>query len=232
MSHHGKPSLARLFIALELPESLREELSGWARQACRAATAAERFPEGPGRPRRGRPGDDRHGMRVLDAETLHITIAFLGSRPAEEIEPLAAMLESLPPTPMGLASLGAPLWLPSRRPRALAVEIHDDAQTITKLHATLGESLQSAAPAPAEPEHSWRRRALRPHVTVARMRSGAAPRERMLTPTPQRAFTPRRLALYRSWLAQEGASYEELAALELPPSGAEAPAEVSMPQQN
>lgn len=222
MSHHGKPSPARLFIALELPEGLREELAGWARQACRAAGAAERERAQPQeslrRPRRRRGSDDRHGMRVLDADTLHLTIAFLGSRPPEEIEPLASLLESLPPMSMGVASLGAPLWLPTRRPRALAVEVHDDAQTITELHASLSDSLQAAALAPTEAEHPSRRRPLRPHITVARMRSASAPRQRTLTPTPQRSFTPQRLALYRSRLAPEGASYEELAALEMTPA--------------
>jgi len=158
-------------------------------------------------------------MRALDAETLHITITFLGSRPAEEIEPLAALLESLPPLSMGIASLGAPLWLPKRRPRALAVEVHDDSKTMTDLHDALSESLRAAGLAPLDAAHSSaHRRPMRPHVTVARMRSGAAPRERELSPTPQLSFTPRRLALYRSWLAPEGASYEELAAIELPPA--------------
>lgn len=223
MSNHGKPPLARLFLALELPESLREELAGWARHACRAAAGAgERGPASPPesmRRRRSRRGaEDRHGIRLLDPETLHITIAFLGARPPGEIEPLAALLESLPAAAIGASSLGAPLWLPKRRPRALAVEVHDDSETMTDLHAVLTESLRSSGLATADAERRSRHRPLRPHVTVARMRSGAAPLERTLTPTPQRSFAPTRLVLYRSWLAREGASYEELAALEMAPA--------------
>jgi hypothetical protein len=43
------------------------------------------------------------------------------------------------------------------------------------------------------------------------MRSGTAPQERDLSPTPSLSFVPEELVLYRSWLSPEGASYEPLA---------------------
>jgi 2'-5' RNA ligase len=55
----------------------------------------------------------------------------------------------------------------------------------------------------------------RPHVTVARMRQGHAPRERTLAPTPALSFVPRELVLYRSWLSDQGASYEPVAGVPL-----------------
>lgn len=200
MSH---PTTARLFIALELPAELRAELHAWARAA--AAAAAR--------------GPAAHGLRLLDAESLHLTIHFLGAQPIEEIQPLCDALPRCA-RPLGPCSLGAPLWLPRRRPRTLAVEVHDDARTLAALHRDLLSEL--AATLPPNPSDSPRpaHAPLRPHVTVARMRAGTAPRERLLPPTPQRSLVPAQLTLYRSWLAPDGASYEPLASCAMPPLSA------------
>lgn len=204
MSH---PPTARLFVALEVPRGVCEELAAWARAATHQALAAKR---------------ERHGMRLLDVESMHLTIAFLGSRPVEEIEPLAAIVQSLQAPPVGESSLGAPLWLPRRRPHALAVEVHDDSGAISSMHDALSCALEASGLAPRTPEHgAGRRRSFRAHVTVARMRADAAPRQRALAPTPQRSFTLQRLTLYRSWLSQEGASYEPLAECDTVAAGAE-----------
>lgn len=224
----SRPATARLFVALDLPAEVRESLAAWARSATRQAKAEDRAAEHERDPRgyerdlrdleRGRPrrrSPDRHGLRMLDAEAMHLTVVFLGPRPVEEVEPLCSLVESQAPPQMGESSLGAPLWLPRRRPHALAVEVHDDSGAITALHQALNDSLQAAGLASREAEPgAGRRRPLRPHVTVARMRSGAAPRQRTLAPTPQRSFTLQRLTLYRSWLSPEGASYEALASCE------------------
>lgn len=223
MSHQAT---ARLFIALELPDDLREELSAWARYALRAAAACPPQPH----PRESRGGRRHshhaagrmHGIRTLSPDLLHITMSFLGSRPVEEIEPLSALVESCVQPAMGKASIGAPLWLPTRRPRALAVEVHDDSGALDELHRTILGDLSAAGLASTAPTHGAGHRAFRPHVTVARLRQGAAPRERTLEPTPRRAFTPQRLVLYRSWLSSEGASYEPLARATAAPASASA----------
>lgn len=217
---------ARLFIALDLPAELRDDLSAWARAALRAAA---RHPPEP-HPQRSRKDHGRshhaagrmHGIRTLDPELLHITVSFLGSRPVEEIEPLSALVESCVQPPLGEASIGAPLWLPTRRPRVLAVEVHDDSGALNELHSAVVRDLSAARLASSAPTHGADHRAFRPHVTVARLRSGAAPRDRALEPTPRRAFTPQRLVLYRSWLSESGASYEPLArgaSMSPPPRG-------------
>lgn len=217
MSH---PATARLFIALDLPSVLRQELSAWARCALRVAASQPPEPVAR-RGRRGGMGPERrvagrlHGIRTLDAELMHVTLEFLGSRPVEEIEPLCSIVESCVAPEMGEVSIGAPLWLPTRRPRALAVELHDDSGALAQLHRSLAGELSAAGLARSEPTHGAGHRAFRPHVTVARLRQGAVPRERMLEPTPRRAFTPQRLVLYRSWLSPEGASYEPLASAAL-----------------
>lgn len=220
MSH---PATARLFIALDLPGALREELSAWARYALRAAASQPPQAPSPREARRGRqrtrgPVGRAHGIRTLDPEVMHVTLSFLGSRPMEEIEPLCAVVESCAAPPMGEVSLGAPLWLPTRRPRAVAVELHDETGSLAKLQKTVESDLKAAGLSTSAPTQGSGHRAFRPHVTVARLRQGAAPRERTLEPTPRRAFVPRRMALYRSWLAAEGASYEALAASAIAPA--------------
>jgi 2'-5' RNA ligase len=209
------PAGARLFIGLDLPIELRQELSSWARCALRAAAASPPALS-PRDQRRGRRVSRRavgraHGIRAIDAESMHVTLSFLGSRPIEQIEPLCGLIESLEQPPMGEVSLGAPLWLPTRHPRAVAIELHDDSRGLAQLHQRVDSDLRAAGLAGGAPTHGSGHRAFRPHVTVARLRQGAVPCERTLEPTPRRAFSPQRVVLYRSWLSPQGASYEALA---------------------
>lgn len=178
---------ARLFVAVDLPASARAELARWARAAAASARA------GGGH------------VRLIAPESLHATLCFLGSTPVAEIDAIADVVAGAA-TAVGDLSLGAPAWLPTRHPRALAVELHDDAQgTLATLRADLVRSL--VAIGSLEPEH----RRFRPHVTVARLRAREAPHERALPATPALAFIPRAVVLYRSWLGPTEASYEALA---------------------
>jgi RNA 2',3'-cyclic 3'-phosphodiesterase len=226
---------ARLFVALDLPVELRGRLLGWARTAAAsvrdgnpahpAGSAATRAPSAmvyrgvvrsPGRRREARPLPTRQ-LRLLDPDFLHVTLCFLGNRPVGEIEALdealgAACAEA---PPVGELSFGAPLWLPPRHPRALAVELHDTPdRALEALHGALAAvcDLEPAAAPGLGPSRAieGRRRRFRPHVTVARMRPSEAPRERALPPTPALSFTPRSVTLQRSWLTPTEAVYEGL----------------------
>jgi 2'-5' RNA ligase len=179
-----------LFVAVDPPEEVRRRLAGWARGALRGASPGAREGASP---------------RVLDPELLHVTLCFLGARPVEEIELLARQLCACG-GPAGGLSVGAPLWLPPRRPRALAVELHDEGGRLGRLQADVARALEEVGDDTGGRAGASRR--FRPHVTVARMGSGAAPRERALPPTPALSFVPSELVLYRSWLSPEGASYE------------------------
>ena len=119
---------------------------------------------------------------------------------------------------VGELSLGAPLWLPERNPRTLAVELHDErdrlivlqGEVLTALQRVSGWQSNDSARTGIGAKASKRR--FHPHVTVARLRRGATPKQRVLPPTPSASFRPRELVLYRSWLSPEGASYEAVAA--------------------
>ncbi len=198
---------ARLFFAIELPEGVRHELAGWARRAGR-------------------------GTRVLDAGSLHLTLLFLGNRPFEQIDELAAVLASAAGASGACElSLGAPVWLPPRRPRVLAVEVQDPSTELARLQAALVQGVgmsqaraathgePAARPEPRAP--SGRTRRFRPHITVARARAraGARVRREFPDPTPQLTFLATQAVLYRSLLEPAGARYEPLASVELAAPG-------------
>lgn len=193
---------ARLFVAVDPPEEVCERLTVWAREATRGAQAY---------------GHAKASPRVLDAELLHVTLCFLGNRPAGEMDVLASELSTCDGRG-GELSLGAPLWLPERNPRALAVELHDERGRLASLQAEVVAALQRVSGwQPNGSAHTGvkataSKRRFHPHVTVARLRLGEAPKQRALPPTPSASFSPRELVLYRSWLSPEGASYEAVAA--------------------
>jgi len=184
-------------VAADPPASVREQLAAWAR-GVRSSLGS------------GRGGGGREALRLVDTDDLHLTLCFLGERPVGEIDALAHALRSSRESSCEL-SVGAPLWLPPRRPRALSVEIDDRDGELAGIQARVSEALCEVS--------GWepQRRRFRAHVTVARMREGAlgASYARPLEPTPQLSFEPVSIVLYRSWLSPAGATYEALETCEL-----------------
>jgi RNA 2',3'-cyclic 3'-phosphodiesterase len=195
---------ARLFVAVEVPLAIREELAAWGRLV--AAEAAR------SRAQRRDPKGVSPAMRPLQPDSLHLTLCFLGSRPVDEIGALSTALEECA-MPVDELFVGAPLLLPTRRPRALAVELSDPDGGLALLQSRTSSAMSHASGWQGSGQHGFRA-----HVTVARMRSDSrwVPASEPLPPTPQLRFVPERVVLYRSWLASEGASYEPLASCELP----------------
>jgi len=176
----------RLFIAAEPPAAVCDELAQWARRAA---------------------GRSTH-MRRLERDSLHLTLCFLSEQPA----PLVAEIEAVLTAAAELAAavdelhVGAPAWLPPRRPRVLAVEVGDPSGALRDLHAALSRDLADAI--------GWEppRQRFRPHITLARMRAGEG-RARELPPTPSLRFRPAAVTLLRSDLDPAGATYTELASI-------------------
>ena len=132
-----------------------------------------------------------------------MTLAFLGHRPEDEIEPIGEATAACA-APVGGLSVEDAAWLPPRRPRVLAVDLADGEGACGRLQACVSEAL--AALGAFTPE----KRAFRPHVTVARVRKGA----RVATELPDLpgagTFAATWLTLYRSRLSPQGARYEPL----------------------
>lgn len=146
---------------------------------------------------------DDVALRVVAPDALHVTLAFLGHRALDEIEPAREALRGVA-APVGALSLGEPLWLSPRRPHVLTVAVVDPDGALARLQEALTEALSDAVGFVPD------RRAFRPHVTVARVRRGAVPRRGGLPEAPRAAFTGEALALYRSWLGSGPARYEPL----------------------
>jgi 2'-5' RNA ligase len=172
---------ARLFAALELPTPVRDALGAFGR-----AAAADDF-----------------ALRAVRHDTLHVTLAFVGHRALDDIDPARAAVRSVA-APVPSLSLGDPLWLAPRRPHVLTVEVLDADGALFALQERAVTALVEAVG--YEPE----RRRFRPHVTVARVRHGAAPRRRGLPEPPKAEFPGEALVLYRSYLGGGPARYEAL----------------------
>jgi 2'-5' RNA ligase len=232
----ARAATARLFAAVDPPAAVREQLAAWAREVSGAMRGQAGGLDGGSGAHAGRAGRTQDAkLRLLAPETMHVTLCFLGARPVAEIDALAAALEQCEIPEAGELSLGAPLWLPPRNPRSLALEIGDGEGWLGRLQRAIVEAFARAIA--WEPD----RRRFRAHVTVARIgrgkpsrwsragrsaggrRAGAGngggeeadARGPFLPPTPQLSFTPGAVVLYRSWLDRQGASYEALAAREL-----------------
>ena len=178
----------RLFVALDLPADAR------------AALAAFRDAEVAAAPDAWRPVRD---------EALHLTLVFLGHRPADDVAAVEPVLVgSAGPAPP--LALGRALLLPPRRARVLCAEVADADGELAALQGRVSDGLAQAGV--YEPEA----RPFRAHATVARLRSGArAPRTAASDGPARLSFRGEALTLYRSNVRRGGALYEPLARVPL-----------------
>lgn len=192
-----KPKRLRLFLALDLPAEIRAGIANWGRSAL-----------------------SDPALRPVAEASLHITLAFLGSRDAQQVGAIADLVRgSGGPAP--LIELGQPEPRP-RRGRAKVYALPVASEGTKALRAGLVSGLVAAGLYEAEERPFW------PHVTVARVRNEAGgkrrPRvvEKPPNSLPRELLKPcfsRRLTFYRSELQPEGASYVPLAQVELPSQG-------------
>jgi RNA 2',3'-cyclic 3'-phosphodiesterase len=171
----------RLFVALDLPEEARAALARF-----RDAVA------------------DPAVWRPLRDESFHVTLAFLGHRPEDHVERVAAVLRGLPPWEPPRLELTDGLLLPPRRARVLTVALADPDGTLARLQAAVSAGLAEAGL--YEPEA----RPFRAHVTVARLRAGARGPRTLDAAPDALAFAAGPVTLYRSVLRRGGAVYEPL----------------------
>jgi 2'-5' RNA ligase len=178
----GTDDRLRLFLALQLPETALDVLEHWRDEHLTAGRAVAR-------------------------DALHVTLAFLGSRPAKE---LPAIVEALRDAVGGSAPLALePVTWRETRSVGMVV-LRDLGGEATALAARLHERL--ARLGVYRPEaRPWL-----PHVTVLRFRE----RPRLAPPLPGTGtFVPSGAAAYLSRLHPSGARYEVLERVSLNAGG-------------
>ena len=161
---------ARLFCALRLPDQTLETLSAW--QA-----------------------DHLLGGRIVPRDHLHLTLAFLGHRPVQELDPIVAALRE--------AAAGAdPIrFVPERyrETRSVGMLVLKDLDgSAGRLAEDLHDRLEQLG------VYERERRPWLPHVTVLRFRQ----QPRLKPPLPPLGeFMPSDAAAYHSELRSGGAQY-------------------------
>lgn len=174
----GADDRLRLFLALQLPEHVAGEIAAWQRRELCG------------------------GGRIVPPGDLHVTLAFLGSRPRADLPAalavLAAAAGEVEPSPLTIERY--------RETRSVGMlELRDPGGGATALAlgvqaelARLGVYRREARP--------WR-----PHLTVVRFRERPRLRPRLGPPLPALGpFVPSGAAAYVSRLHPSGAVYEVL----------------------
>ncbi len=182
---------ARLFVALELPQPIRQALVGWRARAVR--------------------GIDR--LRLVREEDLHVTMCFLGWQAIGAVDSIVSACRVLAGEPAAQLRVGGWIWLPPRRPRVLAIELEDRGGALASAQSRLSAALEAGG------WYRPEQRPFLAHVTVARVPRGARVRAGEPEAPPALALTGSRVTLFRSRLSPAGARYEGLASVELGAGG-------------
>jgi 2'-5' RNA ligase len=192
-----KSPRARLFLALDLPDDIREGIVAWQRR--------ELVDE---------------AMRVTPPQNLHLTLVFLGFQRERDIDSIAKLVEGIDGDPAEVRLEPEPVGVgrSKRRPGLYALDA--PSRGAVRLHAELSDRLERAGLYKPEKRAFW------PHLTVARVRperrGSKQPMQVSSPPGPLpdavvHPFDSIRVSLYRSNLRPQGAEYVSLATTELSP---------------
>jgi RNA 2',3'-cyclic 3'-phosphodiesterase len=171
----------RLFVALLLPDEAVSRLVEWQQRALGGG----------------------HGLRIVPADNLHVTVAFLGGRPAADLEGIAKVVRE---TARGAAP---PVLEPVRYRETRSVGmivLSDENDRAATLAERLFDGLERLR------VYERERRDWLPHVTVVRFRD--RPRLEPSLPTLGRVMSSE-LAVMMSRLRPSGAQYEVLESVPL-----------------
>jgi 2'-5' RNA ligase len=195
-----KSPRVRLFVALDLPDQVRDAIVAW-QQA-----ELEPVPE----------------LRVVPPQNLHVTLAFLGWQRERDVEPIIGALADLatPAPELAFVPEVAAKGRSKSRPGLFALETSGEGAG--PVQAEVERRLVGARFYEPEKRPFWS------HVTVARVRTEkrGSKRPMLVSRPPERLpeallqpFFSDRVRLYRSILRPQGAEYTPVAQTELPHGG-------------
>ena len=189
-----KSPRARLFVALDLPDEVREGIVAW---------------------QQGELTDE--ALRVVGPQNLHITLAFLGYLPEKEIAAVAEVVHSVSAAAPRIELAPDAVAKPKGRPRLFALDAVSE-QTVA-LQAKLEQELVARHLYKPEKRPFWSHLTVA-RVRPERRGSKRPARVQKLPgsiPEPLcEAFFSLRCTLYRSTLRPQGAEYAPLAQVALP----------------
>ncbi|HEU4706691.1 MAG TPA: RNA 2',3'-cyclic phosphodiesterase [Solirubrobacterales bacterium] len=189
-----KSPRVRLFVALDLPDDVREGIVAWGREALTDPA-----------------------LRPVAPESLHVTLAFLGYRPEKEVEAIAAAVrESGAPAPW--IELRDPEQRPPRG-RARLFALPTISPGAEALQAGLQRKLVEEGFYKPEKRPFWPHVTVARVRPEARGSRRPAVVSELPGKLPRELTEPRiavRMTLYRSVLQPQGARYVPLAQVELP----------------
>jgi 2'-5' RNA ligase len=196
-----KSPRARLFAALDLPDSVRAELVAWQRAALRDPA-----------------------LRAIAPEALHVTLCFLDYHPERAIEPIAQVVSGIEARSVTMRFEPETIAAPRSRPRLFAVDAPSD--DAVALQAELSDRLEEERFYKPEKRPFWSHVTVA-RVKREKRASGKRRGRPMLVEQPPdplpapllEPFTATRVTLYRSFLRRTGAEYVPLASRGLRPTG-------------
>jgi RNA 2',3'-cyclic 3'-phosphodiesterase len=197
-----KSPRARLFVALDLPDAVRDGLAEWQARAL-----------------------SDPALRPMRREALHVTLCFLSYHPEKLIPRIAEAVASIAARSVELRFESEPSPRPKGRPRLYALDAHSEGAVA--LQAELSEALEAERFYKPEKRAFWPHVTVA-RVRTERQPPGRG--ERRGTGRPKRVAEPPgalpdsltepfgavRMALYRSSLKPQGAEYVSLAGVDLP----------------
>ena len=196
-TERSKSPQARLFVALDLPDELREAIVAWGRRELRDPA-----------------------LRVVAPESLHVTLAFLGYLPERKIERLAAIVHGLEATAPTL-QLEDPVAKPSLR-QARLFALPAIAPAASPLQREIERKLVAERVYEPEKRPSWPHITVARVRSAGRGSRRQAVVEKPPGALPKRLLEPAlcvRVTLYRSVLQPQGSRYTPLAQVELSRDG-------------
>ncbi len=164
-------------------------------------------------PQRGSPRAPKRGTATcLIPELLHVTLCFLGNRPAAEMDVFARALVAMRRTGVASCRSVRPCGCLSATPRALAVELHDNdgrlgrmqTQVLAALREVSGWQPGGGEPGSADPTTGARQRSSPTRHGCAYGSRCWRPRACASTYAFAVVHTYRSLLLYRSWPSRAG----------------------------
>ena len=197
-----KSPRARLFVALDLPDEVRDGLARWQQR-----------------------GLADPALRPMRPEALHVTLVFLGYHPEKAIPRIAELVDEAGPRPVELRFDPEPSPIPKGRPRLYAVG--GRSESASGLQQELSDALEQAGLYEPEKRSFWPHVTV---ARVRSERLAPAPGQRRGKGRPRRVEKPParlpkaltepfgavRIALYRSNLKPQGAEYVRIHGVDLP----------------